>query len=88
MIKVPDDHLSLSHIFGMLSRVFLVFPKNRRKENLIRVSVLWSREFRFPSFYFVRFVTIVSVSHMFNDAYEILAKVVVDLRHFSTLKSQ
>ena len=67
---------------------FWFFQKSRRKENLIRVSVLWSREFRFPSFYFVRFVTIVSVSHMFNDAYEILAKVVLDLRHFSTFKSQ
>ena len=47
MIKVLDDHLSLSHIFGMLSRVFFS-QKSRRKENLIRGSVLRFEKFSFP----------------------------------------
>ena len=64
------------------------FQKSRRKENLIRGSVLRFEKFSFPIILLVRFVTIVSVSHMLNDAYKILTKVVVDLSHFSTLKSQ
>ena len=31
MIKVLDDHLSLSHIFGMLSRVFFFKKVEGRK---------------------------------------------------------
>ena len=64
------------------------FQKVEGRKTWLEVLFYGLRSFLFPSFYFVRFVTIVSVSHMLNDAYKILTKVVVDLSHFSTLKSQ